>query len=139
MKSCFIKYLKDKGIKQLDGLILSHFDSDHAGGTIDILKENKTGIAFYLSNMIDLHRTKYDNADEKFNKFITQKEVSPLTKYIKSMSDLEKITFNVPSTKQNKLAIMISGLGWIDIMSEGQTIDVYVPKGTEVLLKEPLI
>lgn len=33
-----VKYLKDKGIKQLEGLILSHFDSDHAGGTIDILK-----------------------------------------------------------------------------------------------------
>lgn len=34
-----IKYLKDKGIKKIDGLILSHFDADHAGGTIDILKQ----------------------------------------------------------------------------------------------------
>lgn len=33
-----IKYLKDKGIKAIEGLVLSHFDSDHAGGTIDILK-----------------------------------------------------------------------------------------------------
>ena len=33
-----VKYLKDRGIKKIDGLILSHFDADHAGGTIDILK-----------------------------------------------------------------------------------------------------
>ena len=44
-----IKYLKDKGIKELSGLILSHFDSDHAGGTIDILKNLKVK-NLYLSN-----------------------------------------------------------------------------------------
>ena len=48
-KYIIIKYLKDKGINKLEGLILSHFDSDHAGGTIDILKnlEVKT---LYISN-----------------------------------------------------------------------------------------
>lgn len=34
-----IKYLKDKGIKDIEGMILSHFDSDHAGGALDILKD----------------------------------------------------------------------------------------------------
>lgn len=31
------KYLKDKGIKQLEGLIITHFDADHAGGAVDII------------------------------------------------------------------------------------------------------
>lgn len=35
------KYLKDKGIKTLDLLILTHFDSDHSGGAIDIMKTAK--------------------------------------------------------------------------------------------------
>ncbi|MCD7780590.1 MAG: DNA internalization-related competence protein ComEC/Rec2, partial [Candidatus Gastranaerophilales bacterium] len=40
-KYIIIKYLKDKGIKKIHSLILTHFDSDHAGGTVDILKELK--------------------------------------------------------------------------------------------------
>lgn len=36
-KNIIIKYLKDKGIKDIKSLIVTHFDSDHAGGTIDIL------------------------------------------------------------------------------------------------------
>lgn len=37
-KTIIIKYLTDKGIKDIDSLVLTHFDSDHAGGTIDLLK-----------------------------------------------------------------------------------------------------
>lgn len=37
-KNIIIKYLRDKGIKNINSLILSHFDADHAGGTIDIIK-----------------------------------------------------------------------------------------------------
>ena len=38
-KMIILNYLRNIGVKELDSLILSHFDSDHAGGTIDILKE----------------------------------------------------------------------------------------------------
>ena len=40
-KNIMIKYMKDKGIKTLKGLILTHFDSDHAGGAVDVLKDLK--------------------------------------------------------------------------------------------------
>ena len=73
------------------------------------------------------------------SKFIYQKEVSPLTKYVKSMDDLEKHSFNVPSTKQNKLAIMISGLGWISVNGKGQTIKVRVPRGVLVVVRDAMI
>lgn len=33
-----LAYLKDKGIKNIDGLIITHFDSDHAGGAVDLIK-----------------------------------------------------------------------------------------------------
>jgi len=44
-----VKYLKDNGIKEIDGLILTHFDSDHAGGTIDLLEKIKIN-NIYISN-----------------------------------------------------------------------------------------
>lgn len=35
------KYLKDRGIKTLDVLILTHFDSDHSGGAVDVMSAVK--------------------------------------------------------------------------------------------------
>ena len=37
-KIIIIKYLTDRGIKDIEGLILTHFDNDHAGGAEDIMK-----------------------------------------------------------------------------------------------------
>lgn len=39
--SIIVPYLRDKGIKKLDALVLTHPDRDHIGGTIDILKSIK--------------------------------------------------------------------------------------------------
>ena len=36
--SIIIKYLKDKGIKDIEGIIITHFDNDHSGGASDIMK-----------------------------------------------------------------------------------------------------
>lgn len=35
------KYLKDNGIKELEILLLTHFDADHSGGAVDIIKSNR--------------------------------------------------------------------------------------------------
>ena len=37
-KLIMLKYLKDNGIKNIEGLIVTHFDNDHAGGTSDFIK-----------------------------------------------------------------------------------------------------
>lgn len=39
--SIIIKYLKDRGIKNIEGLIITHFDNDHSGGAVDIMKNLK--------------------------------------------------------------------------------------------------
>lgn len=33
-----LSYLKDKGIKNIEGFIITHFDSDHAGGALDLIQ-----------------------------------------------------------------------------------------------------
>lgn len=48
-KNIIIKYLNDNGINNINSIILTHFDSDHAGGTIDILKKLKVK-TLYISN-----------------------------------------------------------------------------------------
>lgn len=39
--SIIIKYLKDRGIKNIEALIITHFDNDHSGGAVDIMKNSK--------------------------------------------------------------------------------------------------
>ncbi len=51
-KYIMIKFLKEKGIKNLKALILSHFDSDHTGGTVDIL-ENINTETVYLTDVYE--------------------------------------------------------------------------------------
>jgi competence protein ComEC len=33
-----LKYMKDRGIKNLEGLIITHFDNDHSGGAVDLIE-----------------------------------------------------------------------------------------------------
>jgi len=40
-KIIMLKYLKDRGIKRVKGVIVTHFDSDHSGGVSDIIENVK--------------------------------------------------------------------------------------------------
>lgn len=37
-KVIMLKYLKDKGIKNIEGMIITHFDNDHSGGSVDLME-----------------------------------------------------------------------------------------------------
>lgn len=89
-----IKYLKDKGIKELEGIILSHFDSDHAGGTIDILKNIKVN-NLYVSNSYE--DTQLSNAIMQYTK-----ENNVKTTIIKEKTRiLEENSFKIELAKPN--------------------------------------
>jgi competence protein ComEC len=47
--SIIIKYLKDRGIKEIEGLIITHFDNDHSGGAVDIMNNLKVKQVFINS------------------------------------------------------------------------------------------
>ncbi|MCM1264587.1 MAG: DNA internalization-related competence protein ComEC/Rec2 [Candidatus Gastranaerophilales bacterium] len=50
-----LKYLKDKGIKDIEGLIITHFDSDHAGGAVDLIQNLKIKHV-YMNSLSDKKR-----------------------------------------------------------------------------------
>ncbi len=37
-KIIILKYLKDRGIKNIEGIIITHFDNDHSGGAVDLME-----------------------------------------------------------------------------------------------------
>ena len=51
-KMIIVKYLRDKGIKEIDSLILTHFDNDHAGGAVDLLENVKID-KVYVNSLFD--------------------------------------------------------------------------------------
>ena len=75
-----IKYLKDKGVKTIDGLVLSHFDSDHAGGTIDILKNLKVKNIYlsdtYEDTILSSSITKYLQEKNMQTTIVKEKEIT---------------------------------------------------------------
>ncbi|MBQ9246092.1 DNA internalization-related competence protein ComEC/Rec2 [bacterium] len=62
-KNIMIKYMRDKGIKSINSLILSHFDADHAGGTIDIL-DNINVKTLYITDVYE--NTQLSDSIEKY-------------------------------------------------------------------------
>lgn len=48
-KIIMLKYLKDRGIKNIEGIIVTHFDNDHSGGTVDFI-ENRKVKTLYLNS-----------------------------------------------------------------------------------------
>ncbi len=48
-KIIMLKYLKDRGIKNIEGIIITHFDNDHSGGTVEFIEQRKIK-ALYLNS-----------------------------------------------------------------------------------------
>lgn len=78
--SIIIKYLKDRGIKKIEGLILTHFDNDHSGSAVDIM--NNFNIKNVYINSFD------DKSMTSINIYKTLRE-----KHIKTQIPKEKIYF----------------------------------------------
>lgn len=49
-KIIMLKYLKDRGIKNIEGLIVTHFDNDHSGGAADIISGTNTRTLYLNSD-----------------------------------------------------------------------------------------
>lgn len=47
-----LKYMKDKGIKNLEGIIITHFDNDHSGGAYDLIN-NLNVKKVYINSLED--------------------------------------------------------------------------------------
>ncbi len=70
-KIIMLKYLKDRGIKNIEGIIVTHFDNDHSGGTPEFIE--KTNVkTLYLNNTSKETQTAFKIFDtaEKFNQNI---------------------------------------------------------------------
>ena len=89
-----IKYLKDNGIKEIEGLILSHFDADHAGGTIDILQNLKVNNLYISDSFEDTQLS------DSIIKYTKEKNIKTTT-ITEKTTIFEENDFEINITKAN--------------------------------------
>ncbi len=94
-----IKYLKDNGIKELEGLILSHFDADHAGGTIDILENIKVNNLYISDSFED---TQLSNS---IIQYVKNKNIKSTT-VIETINILDENNFKITLSKPNSKSLV---------------------------------
>lgn len=110
-KMVMIEYLKDKAIKKLDLLVITHFDSDHAGGTIDILKAVKVKKVIIPEN---IENAKLGEQileylqNNKIDFMVKNTQINPQVAYQETFreSDLKLTIFNFDFKNSNDSSIM---------------------------------
>lgn len=134
-----LKYLKDRGIKNIEGMILTHFDSDHSGGAIDLMK-NLNIKNVYLTSL-------NDNSFTSKNIYKTLKErkintnIAQNNKEIYKENNLQIKTLKINDKNENESSIitLISYkdfetlfMGDAGVKAFNELIS-YIPKNIEVL------
>ena len=104
----------------------------------DFVHGEHQSFSCYLSNSIQVHRTKLERADELFASHWGEL-LSPPNK-----EDLPKVPrwtrHSLRISRGDQADIVISGLGWIRVNRDiGAEVDVYAPKGVKVIVRRALI
>ena len=101
----------------------------------DFISGERSTFTVYVSNRIDIHRTKLSNADDLYAKHAGVMLSPPSEKSLESMPPLARHEFSI---KKDKTDIVISGLGWITVRKPC-VVAVYAPRGVDVILRASLI
>ena len=138
-KMIILEYLKDKGIKNIEGLIITHFDSDHAGGTVDLI-ENLNIKNVYVNSLSDkshLAKKIYDCAKEK-TKLTKNNEII----YSEGDLTIKNFVANIQGDKfenENSIITLISDKNFDELfMGDAgiiafEKIKKYLPQNVEIL------
>lgn len=114
---------------------LNNQQSLYFGGLarLDFIKGHKTSLTCYFNKKLKIHRTKLEKADDLYNRHMTLK---PEIKALNKINDFKSYQFTLPNYKVD---IVISGLGFITIKDEKAIIEMKVPDGVGVFIRDALV
>ncbi|WP_202080722.1 ribosome biogenesis GTPase YqeH [Caldalkalibacillus salinus] len=103
---------------------------------LDFVQGNRQSFVCYVSNDINIHRTKLEKADELYQNHLGEILSPPGKAESSDWGPLTKHTFKI---SEQPTDIVFSGLGWVTLKGEGAVIDAYAPKGVAVSVRRSLI
>lgn len=102
----------------------------------DYISGGRRSFVCYVSNDLNIHRTKAETADELYQKHVGEMLTPPGPEQLEAFPELVKQEFII---KEPKTDIVFSGLGWITVNEPGAKIIAYAPKGVQTLIRKSLI
>lgn len=100
---------------------------------LDFVKGEHAAFTCYFPKLLKIHRTKLMNADALYNRHQT------LTPEINTISTIQDMQCHDFKLSNQKIDIVVSGLGFISVKNPNATIKVWAPKGVGVFIREALI
>lgn len=101
---------------------------------LDYLLGGRNSLICYVSNEINIHRTKQVKADELYKNHLGEL-LQPPGENIDSFPPLVRHEFSIPDEKTD---IVFSGLGWVTLQGKAN-VAAYIPKGVGVSVRKSLI
>lgn len=101
----------------------------------DFISGERAPFMIYVSNGLQIHRTKLSNANDLYEKHAGAMLSPPSGESLENMPSFVRHEFSI---KNDKTDIVISGLGWVTIQKPG-VVAVHAPRGVDVVLRPSLI
>jgi ribosome biogenesis GTPase YqeH len=104
----------------------------------DFVQGDRQSFTFYVSNALQVHRTKLERADELYEEHKGEMLAPPTREALELIPKLVKHPVRIPKGKQYDISI--SGLGWVKVNSvAGADLMIHVPKGVKVAIRDSII
>ena len=103
---------------------------------LDYISGGRRSLTCYLSNELNIHRTKLEKADELYKNHAGELLTPPRPEQLDEFPELIPHEFTL---KEGKMDVVFSGLGWVTVNEPGAKVVAHVPKGVNVLVRKSLI
>ena len=102
---------------------------------LDVIPRGKSNIVAYFSRNLPVHRGKLSKADE-----LWQKHYGEMLSPVLNEENVQMEVWQAPPLKVNqKMDIVIHGLGWFTLSGDIERADIRVPKGIQVSFRKAMI
>ncbi|GIN85408.1 hypothetical protein J6TS2_17940 [Heyndrickxia sporothermodurans] len=103
---------------------------------LDYISGGRRSLVCHVSNELNIHRTKIENAEQLYEKHVGEMLQPPRKDDLDQFPKLVRHEFTI---KESKTDIVFSGLGWVTVNEPGAKVAAFVPKGVNVMLRSSLI
>lgn len=102
----------------------------------DYVSGGRKSFTCYVSNELNIHRTKMEKADQLYADHVGELLYPPFAEGASELPPLVKQEFMI---REAKTDIVFHGLGWITCNEPDSKVVAYVPKGAGVTIRQSLI
>ncbi len=102
---------------------------------LDFVKGEHQSFVCYMSNLLTIHRTKLEKADDLYQQHLGELLSPPSGASLEHWPQMVKHSFKIPNQATD---IVFSGLGWVTLKGSGAIVDAYAPKGVSVSIRRHL-